>query len=137
LRHIYWFVVRPKTSGVKCVISHDGRWLMIRNSYGPGHWTFPGGAIDRGESPEEAARREVREEVAIELDGVEAIGSYFSTKQYKRDTVYCFRAEVGSDAHKIDNKELVESAWVAPGTLPKDRGPAVDRIVRMLEKLEP
>jgi mutator protein MutT len=129
-------VFRPKTSGVKCVIEHDGRWLMIRNSYGPGHWTFPGGAIDRGETPEQAVRREVREEVAISLDGVEPIGSYFSKKQYKRDTVYCFRADVSSSVHEIDDREVVESAWVPAEALPEFRGPAVDRIVRMLDKLE-
>src|SRR5947208_16401491 len=51
LRVVYWFVFRPNTQGVKCLIEHDGRWLMIRNSYGKGHWTFPGGAIGRHETP--------------------------------------------------------------------------------------
>src|SRR5258706_13668937 len=94
LRIAYWFVFRPKTSGVKCVVEHDGHWLMIRNSYGKGHWTFPGGAIERNENPDAAAVREVREEVGIALDAVRSIGSYTSNRQYKHDTVHCFVAHV-------------------------------------------
>lgn len=30
LRRIYWFVARPATRGVKCVVEHDGSILMIR-----------------------------------------------------------------------------------------------------------
>src|SRR5207248_2768136 len=88
LRVVYWFVFRPHTQGVKCLVDHDGKWLMIRNSYGKGHWTFPGGAIARGETPDDAAIREVLEEVGLELASVRAIGFYESNKQYKHDTVY-------------------------------------------------
>jgi 8-oxo-dGTP pyrophosphatase MutT (NUDIX family) len=132
LRKIYWFVFRPRTSGVKCVIECDGQWLMIRNSYGRGHWTFPGGAVDRGESPVSAALREVEEEVGIVLTDVHPIGSYFSNNEYKRDTVHCFHAKVDDDAHTIDEAEVAEAAWFAPRSIPDFRGPAVERIVAMM-----
>ena len=135
-RRVYWFVFRPTTTGCKCVIEHDGRWLMIRNTYGRGHWTFPGGAVERGESPDDAAKREVREEVGVWLRDVEPIGSCFSDRQYKRDTVHCFFARVSSPEHTIDPKEIAEAAWIPPETLPNDRGPVVDKIVAMLAKLE-
>src|SRR5438552_16815706 len=86
IRTMYWFVFRPTTRGVKTVIEHDGRWLMIRNSYGKGHWTFPGGKVEKHEEPEHGAMREVREEVAVALDAVIPIGTYTSDRQHKRDT---------------------------------------------------
>jgi 8-oxo-dGTP pyrophosphatase MutT (NUDIX family) len=133
LRRVYWFVFRPRTTGVKCVVMHDGRWLMIRNSYGRAHWTFPGGGVDRGEAPDAAAIREVSEEVGITLDSVRPIGDYYSDREYKRDTVYCFTASVGSLDVVIDPAEIAESSWVDPQEMPDFRAPSVDRIVAMIE----
>jgi 8-oxo-dGTP diphosphatase len=132
LRIAYWFVFRPQTQGVKCVVEHDGRWLMIRNSYGKGHWTFPGGAIARNEARDAAAIREVREEVGVALQNVRSIGSYESNLQYKHDTVHCFVAHVTTPVHQIDNVEVIESAWVSPNELPLFRSKAVDKINDLL-----
>ena len=134
LRRVYWFVFRPRTTGVKCVVMRDGSWLMIRNTYGRAHWTFPGGGVDRGEAPEAAAVREVAEEVGITLDAVHPIGDYYSDREYKRDTVYCFTATVGSSDVVIDPAEIAESRWVDPAALPDFRAPSVDRIVAMIER---
>jgi len=106
---------------------------MIRNTYGRGHWTFPGGSIGRRETPEQAAIREVAEEVGIALDSVEPIGIYRNRREYKRDTVYCFRASVSKDAHKIDPFEIAEAAWVRANELPSFRGPSVNEILALLE----
>jgi len=132
-RTVYRFVFRPRTFGVKCVVAHEGRWLLIRNTYGPGYWTLPGGGVRRRESPMEAAVREVAEEVGVRLREVESIGSYFSRRHYSRDTVYCFRAAVDSPAHEIDRKEILEAAWFAPDAIPGSRGAAVDEVLRLLE----
>jgi ADP-ribose pyrophosphatase YjhB (NUDIX family) len=114
-------VFRPRTLGVKCVVEHDGRWLMIRNTYGRHHWTLPGGG-----------GREVREEVGIELAAVEPIGSYFSRRHYSRDTVHCFRARVDASDFRIDGKEVLEASWFAPTDIPEKHGAAVDEVLRLL-----
>ncbi len=106
---------------------------MIRNTYGRGHWTFPGGTIGRKETPEQAAIREVAEEVGVTLDAVEPIGVYFNRREYKRDTVYCFRSSVTDHAHKIDPFEITEAAWFRADELPSFRGPSVDEILDLLE----
>ena len=50
---IYWFILRPKTFGVKCIIENQGEILMIKNNYGGWKkWMFPGGGIDKNETPE-------------------------------------------------------------------------------------
>jgi len=56
----------------------DGRVILLRRGFEPGRglWTFPGGFVDLGESVEDAAIRETREELdmGVALDGV--VGVY-------------------------------------------------------------
>jgi 8-oxo-dGTP pyrophosphatase MutT (NUDIX family) len=132
LRHAYWFVVRPHTRGVKCVIEHKDNWLLIRNTYGHRHWTFPGGRIKRNEQPLSAVRREVLEEVGIALDTFEYIGSYKSTKRHRQDTVFCFASPVIDNRHHVDGREVAEARWFPRSAMPDPHSRAVDRIIFML-----
>lgn len=117
---IYWFLFRPKTYGVKCIVEHDGRILLIQNTYGNPVWTLPGGGVKRGESPEEAVRREVKEEVGIELVFLKKFSELQNNREYKRDTVYCFIGEVKNKAIKIDENEIQKARWFEKDTLPSN-----------------
>ena len=116
-RKLYWFVFRPHTTGVKCLIEYNNKFLLIRNSYGIKHWTFPGGSVEKGELPSTAAQREAREEVGIELTP-QLIGQYSSNREFKQDTVHCFYGKVTSDYFKIDNDEIMEAAWFLETNIP-------------------
>lgn len=64
----YVFFLDPKVAaGV--IIPLEGRLLLVRRGIEPayGKWVFPGGFVDRGESVEEAAIRETREESHLDV----------------------------------------------------------------------
>ena len=66
LARVYWFIFRPKTFGVRCIVERDGEVVMVKHTYGKRtDWLFPGGGIKRGETEKGAAQREVLEEVGI------------------------------------------------------------------------
>lgn len=124
----YWFIFRPKTKGVKVLIECNDSFLFIKNTYHPGrisNWTLPGGGIDKDELPLDAARREVREEVGIELNNLKFLGTFFTTQFYKRDTVYCFHARVRNVHYILDPVEVAEARWFSKDALPEPLAPNV------------
>lgn len=62
------------------LLNEDGKVLILQRSKNsknnPGRWNFPGGHIDKGESPKEAAVRECEEEAGITPKKVEFLGNY-------------------------------------------------------------
>ena len=97
----------------------DGAILMVHQKFrGELLWTFPGGRISQGESPHEAAIREVKEETGLET---EVLGLLY-TGPRKRGTgmYYCFLGRVvggelclGEDPElSPDAQELREVRWI-------------------------
>ena len=72
LKRAFLRVTGWKTRGVKVMLFNPvGELLLIRNTYGRSHLlVLPGGGIHRGERPEQAAAREVREEAGVECEGL-------------------------------------------------------------------
>ncbi len=81
-------------------------------------WTFPGGGISKRELVEIAARREVKEEVGLDLFSLVKIGEILTTKEYKRDRVHCFYALVNNNMAIIDNNEVKTYEWFGINNLP-------------------
>lgn len=72
----------PTHAGAVVVRSDNGapRYLLVRPLKGQDEWVLPKGHIEPGEAPEEAARREVREEAGVDGDVLAPLGaSTFST----------------------------------------------------------
>lgn len=57
---------------VKAFIVHEGSVLLLKrrpnDAHSPGTWDIPGGRLDEGEDPFEGLKREVREEVSVEVN---------------------------------------------------------------------
>lgn len=55
------------TAGAVCVLEHEGERLFLWQPHRRG-WSLPGGLLGKGEEPADAVRREVREEVGLDID---------------------------------------------------------------------
>lgn len=74
----------------------DGKLMVVKALY-KNYWSLPGGVIDAGESPLEAACRETREEVAIVLDPSRvkyALTIHRSSERLGMSYAFVFRAHV-------------------------------------------
>ncbi len=64
-----YYATLPKHLGSGGVLFRDvkGRVLLVEPNYGSETWEIPGGGLDEGESPRGAARREIKEELGLDL----------------------------------------------------------------------
>lgn len=92
--------------------------LLIKDSYG--HWTWPKGHTEEGETPEETAVREISEETGLEkLKVLELLGKqeYYYTLGGKRifKTVHVFLVEAaGDEPLRVQAEEIEEARWFDP-----------------------
>jgi 8-oxo-dGTP pyrophosphatase MutT (NUDIX family) len=111
---------REFSSGGVIIKRHGGelRILLIKDGYG--HWTWPKGNIEKGESPPEAAIREIGEEVGLKkirlIDKVSDIKYFYRLKgrlRFKTVYLYLFEAR-GEEALKVLKSEIEEAQWLSP-----------------------
>ena len=81
---IYCFIFRPVRVGVRAMMIRDDKVWLIRQTYMRG-WYVPGGGVKRGETLEQAARREAKEETGAELGEVKLLGAYTNLAEWKTD----------------------------------------------------
>jgi len=102
---------KPPFRTVRCVIATGDKYLLaVHNSRLPvkrDRWGLVGGRVDPGEGLAEAARREVREELYLELGELVELGDY----RYKGHSHKVFGVETNADIRRFDRSELIRIGW--------------------------
>lgn len=128
---------RPVAVAVGVLVQGDGRFLLADRPLGKpyaGYWEFPGGKIEPGETLEQALRRELREELDIEIEDPQFWRSCTVDYPHARvDLQFCkvhrWRGEPRPcEGQRIAWQELpVQVHPVLPGTIPVLRWLADER----------
>ena len=126
------------TVGAVCIIERDDdAVLLVRHSY-RSRWGVPGGLCQSREEVAKAARREVREEVAIDvvLTGEPAV--VVDPGERRVDVVYAARLAPGVDAADARpvSPEILECRWVPPDAidslpLQREAAQAIEALARL------
>lgn len=102
------------------IIVQGDRVLMVRRRIREGElmWQFPAGAIEGGETAEQAAVRETLEETGLTVEAVKVLGERVHPKT-GRLMSYTACAPLSGEAHVADEDELEAVAWVAHDEIPE------------------
>jgi len=98
---------------VAAVIHKDGKILATQRGYGDykDSWEFPGGKIEPGETPQQALKREIEEELGVEIN----VGELIDTVEYDYPkfhlTMHCFWAEIADGT--IELREHEAAKWLS------------------------
>lgn len=102
---------------VAAVIIKDGKVFATQRGYGEfkGWWEFPGGKIEPGECAKEALVREIKEELAAEIE----VGELVKTVEWDYPafhlTMHCFISKLITEDVKLMEHE--SSAWLSEDRL--------------------
>ena len=106
-------VVRHRGSVAALPVHEDGRLVLVRQyryAVDAMVWELPAGRLDPGESVEEAARREMEEEVGLRPRGLEPLATFFTTPGFCDEAMYLFRATgLETVAARPEADERIES----------------------------
>ena len=127
--------VKKKIEVVAAIICDGGKIFATQRGYGEWKdwWEFPGGKMEIGESPQEALQREIREELATEIE----VGKLVTTVEYDYPkfhlTMHCFVCRIKTG--KLTLTEHEAAKWLTMETVDTVKWlPADKEVVDMLKR---
>ena len=125
------WVVEPRfmvTVGA-VVVDDVGRVLLLQHEFRMGSgWGIPGGFMEQGEQPLEALRRELREEIGVELDAAELVCVRTLRRPQQVEIHFRCRLREGADAQPR-SMEINRAGWFAADALPPELSRDQRRII--------
>lgn len=99
------------------IFDEQGRIFATQRGYGEWKdwWEFPGGKMESGETPQQALRREIHEELDAEIE----VGELLRTIDYDYPnfhlTMHCYKCRLSVTGYRLREHEAAK--WLAPNEL--------------------
>lgn len=121
----------PKTTIV--VVRREDGHILWTQRVDDGTWEIPGGLLEPGETPEEGARREVKEETGLNLGPAKFLGTLVFYSRRRQCWAQCslFEARALSDQVVPQAGEVNDWAWLPPDIKKEPTMPLVERSVQL------
>ncbi len=129
IKKVYQNIFQIRTNGARAIVMNErGEILLVLHTYIPG-WHFPGGGVNKGESPREAIIREVREEAGVIVQEIPFIFDCYYNKIGGVDDIVSLYIIKNFECKSFKSHEILETKWFALDQLPVDISNASKRRV--------
>lgn len=108
------------------ILNDRGEVLLLNHILRPvSGWGVPGGFLEAGEQPEDAFRREVREETGLDVDNV----SFVRARTTGRHIEFIFLARAEGTA-EVKSREITELGWFDIENMPSEMSGGQETLIR-------
>lgn len=135
--------IKIKVVTAMIMYNEKGEIFLVRSYKWGGAWSLPGGGLESSELLKDCMRREIKEELSLDLDNIEFLdwGEQVSLPEYKEKShfiYFLYTAQISSDATIILNEELQEYKWFRPEEIERIELPELTRrnIKKGLQKIQ-
>jgi ADP-ribose pyrophosphatase YjhB (NUDIX family) len=111
--------VAPRRVAAAVIFDSEGRVLLVKENDDRRRWSLPGGAVEAGESDEDAVVREAAEETGVVVRLHHLIGSYGLENGFVAAAFLCSITE--GEPRVPDTGEIAEVRWCPAAQLPWPR----------------
>ena len=127
IKNIIFSLLSYKTIGARAIVINDGKVLLVRHTYMDSKWYTVGGGVEKGETPMQAVKRELMEEVGVRcLQMPRLFGVYYSNYEKRDDYVVLYIVDKFEQEH-ANSTEILEMKWFPLQQLPADISLATKR----------
>lgn len=137
------FAARHRVGALAVILDSAGQVLLVRHALRNSRWALPGGWIRSHEEPSSAARREVREELGLEVSTVATVASESHGARVRRVggppsgltiVVLCRSQRESPDLHR--SEEIIQARWMLPSEAvsrlsPFEAGALIEALARI------
>lgn len=109
--------------GVAVFVMKDGKILLLKRkgAHGAGTWSLPGGHMEYGETPEQTAVREAKEETSLEVSNPKVVGitnDFMPADGKHYFTIFVEADFLGGTAANLEPESASELGWFSKDSLP-------------------
>ena len=120
------FFINPVPCVVLIIENDKDEILLVKRRHPPkaGTWDIPGGFMEPGETAEECAIREIKEELGVDLQNLKYLASYADRYEYKRVNYYTIGFEFSAQIKtlpKVAHDDISQFLFFSKHKIPYDK----------------
>lgn len=132
-RQLFWRVFKPTTIGIRLFLVTNKKILLVKHFY-LNQWFLPGGGVKSKETIREALKREIKEEVGVDLkEKIQILGIYSNFQEHKKDYIIVFLMETSEEIETTiapRNFEIEDIRYFSFNDLPLNISPGTKRRIQ-------